>query len=80
MENKELDYKQKAYEYFNETMEGKDDTINKGIFTLAVGGTMAVGALLLGGALTLIGTRNKHMELQEKYMAEILNNHTNEEE
>lgn len=80
MENKEFDYKQKAYEYFNETIEGKDDTINKGIITLAVGGTMALGAIVLGGALTLIGTRNKYSELQERYMEEILNTYTNEDE
>ena len=80
MEIKEFDYKQKAYEYFNETIEGKDDTINKGIITLAVGGTMALGAIVLGGALTLIGTRNKYSELQERDMEEILNTYTNEDE
>ena len=75
----ETNYKQAAFDYFNETMEGKDDTVNKGIITFAVCGTMAVGALLLGGALTLIGTRNKHADLQERYMKEMLNKYTNEE-
>lgn len=69
----ETNYKQAAFDYFNETMEGKDDTVNKGIITLAIGGTLAMGTLLLGGALTLIGTRNKNAELQEQMMEQILN-------